>query len=88
MYEYLVVGFTQGLRTEIEFFFNQATWAVSEILDPADSDPARYAILSVLPSYLVIAFNRLIQRGLPRGSPAIIAGDEMEKGVTEMAHHS
>ncbi|KAI0110319.1 hypothetical protein GGR51DRAFT_547591 [Nemania sp. FL0031] len=79
MYEYLVVGFTIGLRSEIEFFFNQPSWAVSAIPDPEDSDPQRYAILSVLPYYLCKAFNRLIERGLPRGSPAIIAGDEMER---------
>ncbi|KAI0147577.1 hypothetical protein GGR57DRAFT_247386 [Xylariaceae sp. FL1272] len=77
MYEYIVVGFTMGLRTEIEFFFNQGpTWAVSHIPDPKDADPQRYAILSVLPFYLCKAFNRLIERGLPRGSPAIIAGNE------------
>ncbi len=38
----------------------------------------RYAILAGLPHYLVIAFNRLIERGFPRGSPAIIAGAEAE----------
>ncbi|KAF2965018.1 hypothetical protein GQX73_g8557 [Xylaria multiplex] len=79
MYEYLVIGFTIGLRTEIEFFFNQPSWAVSAIPDPQDADPQRYAILSVLPYYLCKAFNRLIERGLPRGSPAIIAGDEVER---------
>ncbi|KAI1185629.1 hypothetical protein F5B17DRAFT_445616 [Nemania serpens] len=81
MYEYIVVGFTMGLRTEIEFFFNQGpTWAVSSIPDPEDPDPQRYVILSVLPFYLCKAFNRLIERGLPRGSPAIIAGDaELEE---------
>lgn len=79
MYEYLVVGFTIGPRTEIEYFFNQPSWAVSAIPDPQDADPQRYAILSVLPHYLCKAFNRLIERGLPRGSPAIIAGNEAER---------
>ncbi|KAI1174932.1 hypothetical protein F4777DRAFT_579522 [Nemania sp. FL0916] len=79
MYEYLVVGFTIGLRSEIEFFFNQPSWAVSAIPDPKDPDPQRYAILSILPYYLCKAFNRLIERGLPRGSPGIIAGDEVER---------
>lgn len=74
MYEYLVLGYTTGLRTEIEYFFNQPSWAVAAIPDPADPDPERYAILAALPYYLVTAFNRLIERGLPRGSPAIIAG--------------
>ena len=72
MYEYFVVGFMNGLRTEIEYFFNRKKWIVSGIPDPKDPDPARYAILAVLTQYLVLAFNRLIERGLPRGSPAII----------------
>lgn len=76
MYEYIVYGYTLGLRTEIEFFFNKPDWKVSEIPDPADPDPKRYAILSVIPHLLTKAFNRLIKRGLPRGSPAIIMGDE------------
>jgi hypothetical protein len=80
MYEYLVIGYTTGLRTEIEFFFNQPSWPVSAIPDPEDPDAERYAILAVLPYYLVTAFNRLIERGLPRGSPAIIA-PEMEENL-------
>ncbi|KAK4103758.1 hypothetical protein N658DRAFT_505400 [Parathielavia hyrcaniae] len=79
MYEYLVLSDTIGLRNEIEHFFNQPSWAVSAIPDPADPDPERYAILAGLPSYLVIAFNRLIELGLPRGSPGIIAGDAAEE---------
>ncbi|CAH0051435.1 unnamed protein product [Clonostachys solani] len=79
MYEYLVIGYITGLRSEIEFFFNQPTWAVSAIPDPQDPDAERYAILAVLPTYLVTAFNRLIEKGLPRGSPAIIAGPKAEE---------
>lgn len=78
MYEYLVAGYTVGLRTEIELFFNQPSWAVAHIPDPQDPDPERYAILAVIPSYLVTAFNRLIKRGLPRDSPAIIVSREVE----------
>ncbi|KAL2016830.1 hypothetical protein VTK56DRAFT_2953 [Thermocarpiscus australiensis] len=79
MSEYLVLGYITGLRTEIEYFLNQPSWAVSAIPDPVDPDPERYAILAVLPYYLVTAFNRLIERGLPRGSPAIIAGAAAEE---------
>ncbi|KAF5615163.1 hypothetical protein F52700_13552 [Fusarium sp. NRRL 52700] len=78
MYEYLVVGSTVGLRSEIEYFFNQSTWSVKAIPDPEDADPARYAILAVLTHYLAMTFNRLIKRGLPRRCPAIIAGAEAE----------
>lgn len=84
MYEYLATGFIIGLRSEIEFFYNQP-WAVSAIPDPKDPDPERYAILAVLPFYLVVAFNRLIDRGLPRGSPAMIISDEMEEELKSRA---
>lgn len=72
MYEYLVIGYNIGLRTEIEFFFNHPSWSVKDIVDPKDPDPTRYAIVAVLPHYLIMAFNRLIEMGLPRGSPAIL----------------
>ncbi|QKX54746.1 uncharacterized protein TRUGW13939_01835 [Talaromyces rugulosus] len=78
MYEYIVAGWTVGLRNEIEYFFNQSSWAVSAIPDPKDPDPERYAILAVLPYYLTRAFNRLIERGIPRDCPAIITSEEME----------
>ena len=82
MYGYLVAGCTIGLRNEIEDFFNQSTWAVSDIPDPRDhgeADPERHAILAVLLYYLVWAFNRLIERGLPLDSPAMITSVEMEE---------
>lgn len=79
MYEYLVVGYTVGLRSEIQYFFNQPTWSVKSIPDPEDADAVRYAILAVLTHYLVKAFNRLIERGLPRGCPAIIDADTEAK---------
>lgn len=72
MYEYLVSGYTIGLRSEIEFFFNKPAWAVADIPDPQDTDLERYAVLAVLPHYMCNAFNRLIERGLPRDSPFII----------------
>ncbi|KAK4117529.1 hypothetical protein N656DRAFT_699868, partial [Canariomyces notabilis] len=76
MYEYLVIGYNIGLRSEIVYFFNHASWAVAAIPDPADPDPARYAILAALPHYLVRTVNRLVQDGLPRGRPAIIGPKE------------
>ncbi|KAI1912122.1 hypothetical protein LOZ12_002156 [Ophidiomyces ophidiicola] len=80
MYEYFVTGHYLGLRTEIEFFFNRSDWRVSDIPDPADPDPERYALLAVMPTCMVRAFNRLIERGLPRNAPAIIMGsDELDE---------
>lgn len=63
----------------MEIFFNTPSWALSAIPDPKDPDPERYAMLAVLPYYLVVAFNRLIERGLPRGSPAIITSVAVEQ---------
>lgn len=56
---------------------------MADIPDPKDTaDPERYAVVAVLPFYLVMAFNRLIERGLPRNCPGIITSLEMEeKGV-------
>ena len=79
MFEFIVTANTIGLRNEIESFFNHPSWAVSSIPDPNDADPARYAILSVIPHFLMIAFNRLIERGLPRGSPAILSDEDLEE---------
>ena len=79
MFEFIVTANTIGLRNEIESFFNHPSWAVSAILDPNDADPARYAILSVIPHFLMMAFNRLIERGLPRGSPAILSDEDLEE---------
>lgn len=78
MYEYIVTGFVTELRNEIEYFYNQP-WTVSKIPDPTDTDPERYAILAVIPYYLVKAYHRLAEQGLPRGSPAIITSQEMKE---------
>jgi hypothetical protein len=78
MYEDIVLDDNIALRNDIEYFFNHDDWAVAAIPNPRDDDPRRYAILAVLPEFLVIAFNRLIEKGLPRGAPAILT-DEMLK---------
>ncbi|KAI9848759.1 MAG: hypothetical protein M1837_006846 [Sclerophora amabilis] len=78
LYEHVVLDRHIGLRNEIEYFWNQHTWAVSEIPDPADDDPARYAMLACIPHLLVIAFNNNIELGLPRDAPAIMTHAEME----------
>jgi hypothetical protein len=64
------------LRNELEFFFNKYEWPVSELPDPQDDNPQRYAVLAVLPALMVRAFNRLIAKGLPRDSGPIISDFE------------
>jgi hypothetical protein len=77
MYEYIVLDYNTGLRTEIEWFWNHPTWGVNEIPNPNDPDPQRAAILAVIPKFMIMAYNRLIEMGLQRDSPAIIT-EEME----------
>ena len=79
MFEFIVTENTTGLRGEIQSFFNHSSWPVSTIPDPNDADPDRYAILSVIPQFLVLAFNRLIEKGLPRGSPPILSNEDIDE---------
>jgi hypothetical protein len=44
----------------------------SQIPDPQDKNPQRYAILTVLTMLMARAFNHLIAKGLPRNAPSII----------------
>jgi hypothetical protein len=76
LYEDIVEDWSIELRNEIEYFWSQHQWAVSGIPDPEDMDPARYAILAVIPSLLAQAFNGNIALGLPRDAPAIISDFE------------
>lgn len=72
LYQFITIDDTIELRNEIEYFFNREDWPVKDIPDPQDSHEQRYAILAVLPRLLVRAFNRLIEKGLPRDAPPII----------------
>lgn len=64
------------MRNEIEYFWNRHHWAVSEIPDPQDPDPERYAVLACIPYLLLRAFNANINLGLPRDAPAIFTLEE------------
>ena len=72
MYAFLVLGQNGMLRCEVEYFFNQAHWAVTGIPDPQDPDPVRYAVLAAIPHLLVETFNYNIGLGLPRDTPSYI----------------
>jgi len=70
------------MRNEIEYFFRRYTWPVRHIPDPADEDPMRYAVLACVPYLLVEAFNRNIELGLPRNTPAIMTDEEIDEVQT------
>lgn len=73
-YEFFVLGWTTAFRNELEYFCcTHPDWAVSALPDPADpADPTRYAVLAVLTRLMCDAFNRRIERGLPRDAPPIV----------------
>lgn len=79
IYERLVLDDTIGYRNEIEYFWHRKGWPVSEIPDPQDAHPDRYAFVAAIPDLLVRAFNRKIEMGLARYTPAIISPEEAEK---------
>ena len=79
IYWAVVTDNVMTMRNEIENFWRQHAWSVSEIPDPKDPEPERYAVVSAIPFLLVAAFNNLINRGLPRDAPGIMTSDELDK---------
>ncbi len=70
------------LRNEIEYFWNQHQWRVCDIPEPPTAvakEREQRAVLATIPYLLVKAFNRLIDRGLPRDAPPIIHDDLWEE---------
>lgn len=66
-----MIGFGSGLK----HFFDRSGQAVAGILDPAEPDPQRYAILTVLPQFLALASSRLVGLGPPRRAPRIVKSE-------------
>ncbi|KAF2231805.1 hypothetical protein EV356DRAFT_418583, partial [Viridothelium virens] len=80
MYEYLVLDDQLSLRDELRDFWHEGySWPVVGIPDPKDPNPARYAILAVMSKFLVDAFNRRIEHGLPRDTPMVVGPEECWK---------
>ena len=72
MYESVMAGDTGPAKTELEFFFYQAHWAVDRVPDPQDPDSIRYAVLACLVDELSRAFNWWLSRGLRRDHQHLI----------------
>lgn len=79
LYEFFVVDHVTGYRNQLEYFWKQRRWAVRDIPDPKDENPARYAFLACIPALLVRSFNERIKLGLARDTPAIISPEEAEE---------
>lgn len=69
LYTFFVVGWGSQGRQEVEYFWNQKDWRLSQILDPQDPDKVRLGILVVLVRLLAKDFNALLEGGLARGGP-------------------
>ena len=79
LYQVFAMDLVIGYRNELEYFWNQETWAVCDIPDPRDSDPGRYAFLACVTYLLVHAFNERVKIGLARDTPAIYSPEEAER---------
>ncbi|KAG6037442.1 hypothetical protein E4U41_005084 [Claviceps citrina] len=83
VYEHLVLDQWIHIRNEIEAFWYHSDWAVSDIPDPRDRDPERYACLACIPALLCLAFNKRIGLGLPRDAPPIFTRDQLDEWRTK-----
>jgi hypothetical protein len=79
MYEHIMLDQSLEIRNEFEAFWFRSGWKVSEIPDPRDPDPERYAVVACIPALLCLAFNKRIELGLPRDAPAIFTRDQLEE---------
>ncbi|GAB0138880.1 hypothetical protein EsDP_00007102 [Epichloe bromicola] len=61
-----------------DYFFSHtgASWKLSEIPDPQDPDPVRYALLASFAEALVAAFNWKLEQGLGRGGAQNAGSDD------------
>lgn len=78
LYEDLCRGDIILMGYESTYFFNhnQASWRLSQIEDPKDTDVVRYTVLASFVEALVAAFNWKIEQGLRRnGTHASEIGD-------------
>ncbi|CCO26343.1 hypothetical protein BN14_00366 [Rhizoctonia solani AG-1 IB] len=55
------------IMLESQYFWRHSDWAIRDIPNPGDPDPARYAMLASIAEELAAAFNYKIGLGLRRG---------------------
>lgn len=55
-----------GYECTYFFFHNESRWLLSNVPDPEDNDPVRYAMLASMVEALVDAFNWRLQLGIRR----------------------
>ncbi|KDQ10993.1 hypothetical protein BOTBODRAFT_97703, partial [Botryobasidium botryosum FD-172 SS1] len=80
LYQFFVIDWIIQFQNDLEYFWGQSTWALSNLPDPGlgcDGLPEqeakiRKAIMAGLTHIMEMAYNRLISRGLPRDASAIV----------------
>lgn len=68
LYEDLCSGnlIMMGYESDYFFYHTENSWQLSQVPDPRDTDPIRYAVLASLVEALVSAFNWKLEQGLRR----------------------
>lgn len=79
LYENIMLDDNLGIRNELEYFWQRHTWKLSEIPDPLDEDPARYAVLACSTNLMEMAYNNLIKLGAVRDGRSVHTMEEFEK---------
>lgn len=74
LYEFLIVDHVARYRNQLEYFWRQSDWAVSDICDSKDDNPTRYAFLACITALLFRSFNEKVGQGQSRNAPAIRTG--------------
>ncbi|KAF8156934.1 hypothetical protein B0H34DRAFT_479030 [Crassisporium funariophilum] len=81
LYQFFVVDWTIQFRNELDYFWGQASWPLSDLPDPdleegdrvlSEEAKLRKAVMAGLTRIMALAYNRLISKGLPRDAPAIV----------------
>lgn len=79
LYEYILLDQVRPYRDALEAFWRVKNWAVRDITDPDDNDPARYAFLAGCTYLLVRSFNERVKLGLRRDMSPLLTVDEAEE---------
>ncbi|KAK2788776.1 hypothetical protein FQN52_006532 [Onygenales sp. PD_12] len=79
LYEYFVLDEVFAYRNVLEWLWRQPQWQISEIPDPQDETPSRYAFLACVTYLIVRSFNARVKLGLVRGGRAIMTMEESEE---------
>lgn len=69
----------RAYRNALEAFWREKTWAVKDISNPKDDDPACYAFLVGCTYLLARSFNERVKLGLRRDMPLLLITDEAEE---------